>query len=78
MNEEMAQLYKDVEHWLRLEKETLAELLEGSSAEVESQWRYKGRVEAHEFMLVMINSVTLLFGHTKESGIKPTDWGKKK
>ena len=80
MNEEMAQLKKDVEHWLKLEKETYAELQEMNSVEAQ---RWKGRIEAYEHTIVMINSVTFLFGHSLDSEIKATtrfwwNWGKKK
>ena len=74
MNKEMAQLKKDVEHWLRLTTETKEELELGRHSDVYEQ--YKGRIEAYEHVLVMINSVTLLFDYG--IGVGNPDWGKKK
>ena len=74
MNKEIAQLKEDVEHWLRLTKETKAELELGRHSDVYEQ--YKGRIEAYEHVLVMINSVTFLFDYG--IGVGNPDWGKKK
>jgi hypothetical protein len=72
MNEEMASLYESVQRTLDLEKEYQDNHPDWAA---EKQERYAGTVGAYQHVLEMILSTSYLFGHTKSSGIKPTDWG---
>jgi len=74
MNEEMASLYESVQRTLDWEKEYKDSNPDWFQT-VEAQERYAGMIGAYEHVLVMILSTSYLFGHTKSSGIKPTDWG---